>query len=427
MASEGLKLSDIYLESFIDFHFAYKEEKHTFYALKGGRGSAKSSHISIELILDLMANPVNAIVVRRYANTLEDSVFEQLLWAIDKLGVSHKWKIKKSPLKLVYVPRGNEIIFRGADDPGKIKSIKKSSFPIARLWVEELDEFKMEEDVSKVSNSIIREQLPKGHSYKMLFSYNPPKRKQSWINKKFSNSLAPEHYFIHHSDYKGNKFMSEEFLKEAEHHREINPARYRWEYLGEPIGSGVVPFANVEYTRISDEMVESFNNIKQGIDFGYAVDPVHFGRWHYDKTRRTLYAIAEIHEVKLSNRELARKIQKLRYDDYVIICDSAEPKSIDELREWGLKVRSAKKGPGSVEFGEKWLDDLERIVIDPKRTPNIAREFEMIDYEVDRFGEVKSKLTDKDNHSIDALRYALESDMPMKKHVASLNAKIIRG
>ena len=426
MKNDGLKLSDIYLESFVDFHFAYKGNDHTFFALKGGRGSAKSSHVSLELILDMMENPVNSLVVRRYANTLEDSVFEQLLWAVDKLGVGHKWKIRKSPLKLIYVPRGNEIIFRGADDPGKIKSIKKSKFPIARLWVEELDEFKMEEDVSKISNSIIREELPAGHSYKVIFSYNPPKRKQSWINKKFSTSLAPAHYFIHHSNYLGNKYMSGEFLKEAEHHKQATPMRYRWEYLGEPIGSGVVPFSNVEYTKLSDELVESFSNIRQGIDFGYAVDPVHFGRWHYDKTRRTLYAIGEIHATKLSNRELARKIMHLKYDDFPVTCDSAEPKSIAELREFGIKATPAKKGPGSVEFGEKWLDDLEHIIIDPTRTPHIAREFETIDYEVDRFGEVKSKLMDKDNHSIDALRYAMEGDMPTKKKVASLDSQIFR-
>ncbi|MFA3932514.1 terminase large subunit [Clostridioides difficile] len=136
-----------------------------------------------------------------------------------------------------------------------------------------------------------------------------------------------------------------------------------------------------------------------------------FVRLHYDKKKRVIYFIDEIFGVKMSIRELASKIKSKGYDDFSVICDSAEPRSIAELREYGIKALKAKKGPGSIEFGENWLDDLQAIVIDPNRTPNIAREFENIDYQTDKDGNVRAKLEDKDNHSIDATRYALELDM----------------
>jgi len=201
------------------------------------------------------------------------------------------------------------------------------------------------------------------------------------------------------------------FVEEAEEVKKKNPQKYEWEYLGKPIGSGIVPFDNLVFRRITDEEIKSFDNIRQGIDWGYGVDPFAFVRWHYDKTRRRIYAIDEIYGVKLSNREVAEMIKAKGYNDTLIIADSAEPKSIDELKQYGIRIRGAKKGPGSVEYGEKWLDDLEQIVIDLQRTPNIAREFESIDYKTDQDGNPLPKLEDINNHTIDATRYAFENDM----------------
>src|SRR5690606_16215004 len=135
-----------------------------------------------------------------------------------------------------------------------------------------------------------------------------------------------------------------------------------------------------------------------------------FVRWHYDKTRRVIYAIDEIYEVKLSNREAARRIIEKGYHNELIVADSAEPKSIAEMKDYGLWITGAQKGPGSVEYGEKWLDDLEAIVIDTKRTPHTTKEFEDADYEVDKDSNIKNKIAG-DNHAIDATRYAHEDDM----------------
>jgi PBSX family phage terminase large subunit len=209
-----------------------------------------------------------------------------------------------------------------------------------------------------------------------------------------------------------NPFISKAFIKEAESAKEKNQRRYEWEYLGKAIGSGVVPFDNLTFRTITDEEVKSFDNIRQGNDWGYGVDPVAFVRWHYDKTRRKIYALDEVYGVKISNRELGEKLKKKKYDSQLTIADSAEPKSVDELKmQLYCRFKGAKKGPGSVEYGEKWLDDLEEIVIDPVRTPNIAREFENIDYQTDADGNPRTRLDDKDNHTIDATRYAFEDDM----------------
>ena len=378
---------------------------------KGGRGSGKSVHIGVRIIKDMMKYPVTTLCVRKVGNTLAESVFEQLKEAIEMLGVSEYWHVVKSPLQLVYVPRGNKIIFRGADDPAKIKSLKVSKFPVAFLWIEELAEFKTEDEVSTIVNSVLRAELPDGLFYAFYYSYNPPKRKASWVNKKYDTQFIPSNTYVHHSTYLDNPHISQAFIDEAEGVKANRPQKYEWEYLGKAIGSGVVPFDNLVFRTITDEEIRGFDNIRQGVDWGYGVDPMSFGRWHYDKTRRRLYAIDELYGVKMSNREVAEWIKSKGYHTTMTIADSAEPKSIDEMKTYGIRIKGAVKGPGSVEYGEKWLDDLEEIIIDPARTPNTAREFENIDYQTDKDGNPKAKLEDRDNHTIDQCRYALENDM----------------
>ncbi|WP_286233329.1 PBSX family phage terminase large subunit [Romboutsia ilealis] len=408
------RISEIINKNFHEFWKTINSNKYLFHVLKGGRASAKSTHIAIWLVLALMKYPVTCLCIRKVGNTLTESVFEQLKESIDILNVGHVWKVQKSPLQLIYIPRGNKFIFRGADDPAKIKSIKMSKFPIAFVWFEELAEFKTEDEVSTIVNSVLRAELPPGLSYKVIYSYNPPKRKQSWVNKKFETQFIPDNTYIHHSTYLDNPHISKAFIEEANEVKKKNEFKYRWEYLGEPIGSGVVPFSNLEFRTITDEEIASFDNIRQGNDFGYATDPMAFVRLHYDKKKRIIYFIDEIYGVKMSIRELASRIKSKKYDDYPVICDSAEPRSIAELKEYGIQALKAKKGPGSIEFGENWLDDLEAIVIDNKRTPNVAKEYENIDYQTDKDGNIRPKLEDKDNHTIDATRYALENDMKNK-------------
>jgi phage terminase large subunit len=380
---------------------------------KGGRGSGKSSVIAHIIVQLLMRYPLNAVGIRKIDNTIELSIYEQMKWAISEQGVSHLFKINKTPMRITYIPRGNYMVFRGAQEPERIKSLKSANFPFAIAWIEELAEFKTEDEVTTITNSLLRGELGDGLFYKFFYSYNPPKRKQSWVNKKYETQFVADNTLVHHSTYLDNPFISKQFIEEAEAAKNRNELRYRWEYLGHAIGSGVVPFDNLEFREITNDEMKTFDNIRQGIDWGYGVDPFTFVRWHYDKTRKKIYALDEYYGVKISNREAAEWIKKKEYHDIKITCDSAEPKSIAEMKsEHHLpRVKGAKKGPGSVEYGEKWLDDLEEIVIDSKRTPNLAKEFENIDYQTDKDGNPKPKLEDKDNHTIDATRYAFEDDM----------------
>lgn len=426
-----IKLSDIVTDQFKPFWIVSKCKKHLRYVLKGGRGSGKSFHIPMRILLDMIEYPVSAIGIRKIQNTILKSVYANFKGAANVLGVRHLFRFVDSKLEITYRKRGNKIYFAGADDPEKIKSIKDADFPLAIMWIEELADFKNEDEVTTIENSILREELEGRFvsesnrkraypfDYSFYYSYNPPKRKQSWVNKKYESSFIDDNTYVHHSTYLENPHLSKKFIEEAENVKARKPMKYRWEYLGEAIGSGIVPFDNLEIEKgiISDEMAANFDNIRNGLDFGYATDPLAFVRWHYDKKKNGIYAVDEIYGVKISNRKLAQKIKAKGYQSEPISGDSAEPKSIDELKfEHGLpRVFGAEKGPDSVEYGEEWLDDLDFICIDPLRTPNIAREFENIDYQTDKNGNPLPRLADEDNHTIDATRYAFARDMVVLK------------
>ena len=413
----SIKMSELLAAKFYDVWRASKSKDILNVVCSGGRGSGKSSNVAHIITQLLMRYPVNAVGIRKIDNTLEQSIYEQMKWAISEQQVTHLFKFNKSPLRITYLPRGNYMVFRGAQYPERIKSLKDSRFPFAIAWVEELAEFRTEEEVTTITNSLLRGELDEGLQYKFFFTYNPPKRKQSWVNKKYGTQFVSGNTFVHHSTYLDNPFISKEFIKEAEETKKKNEMKYRWEYLGEAIGSGITPFNNLQFREITDEEVANFDNIRNANDFGYATDPNAFVRIHYDKKKNGIYIFDELYKHQLSNRKLAEWLKEKGYDNDVIFADSAEPKSIAELKnDFGIsKIKGVKKGPDSVEFGERWLDDLDFICIDPKRTPKTAFEFENIDYQTDRDGNPKPRLIDKDNHSIDAVRYAMSEDMRSNK------------
>ncbi|PEW69964.1 PBSX family phage terminase large subunit [Bacillus cereus] len=402
------------------------------YVLKGGRASGKSYFIPFRILMDIMEYPISWLVLRKVQNTVVRSVFEQLKEAMEILGIAHLFRCIPSRLVIEYKPRGNKIYFLGCEEPERIKSIKDAKFPIMGLWVEEIGEFRKEEEISIIEKSILRgefeiepehrPELP-NYEYTFFYSYNPPKRRAHWLNKKYNSSFIPDNTHVNHSTYRDNKHLTKAFYEEAKIEEKMNPLKYRWEYLGEAIGSGVVPFDNVVSAEITDEQIGQFDNIRQGIDFGYATDPLAFGRMHFDKKKNTLYIFDELYGVQISNRKLAEWIKKKGYQDIEITCDSAEPKSIAELKnEHDIrKVKGAKKGPDSVEYGTEWLGDLYAIVIDPKRCPNTLSEFENADWETDKDGNPRPRLQDKDNHTIDMVRYAMEKDMKKQGKVRSMS------
>ena len=248
-----------------------------------------------------------------------------------------------------------------------------------------------------------------------IYSYNPPKSGRSWVNQEVK--IPKPGRRVHHSDYRDvpPEWLGQSFIVEAEHLKKTNEVAYRHEYLGEEVGTGLEVFNNVTLEKITDEQIAEFDRIRQGVDFGYAVDPLCFERVHYDKTRRRLWLIDEVSGIGLFNREYYDKMVARGYEKEMTIGDSAEPKSIDELKSYGQRIKGAVKGPGSVEFGIKFLQDLEQIIIDPERCPRAAKEFINYALEMDRAGEVRSRFPDRDNHTLDAIRYALSEDMVERK------------
>lgn len=403
-----IELKDIIAPSFYGIHNDIKKQKHTYYWLKGGRGSTKSSFVSIEIILGMMKDSnANCVALRKVGLNLKDSVYEQLEWAIKMLGVEQHWLSKLSPLELVYIPTGQRIIFRGADKPKKIKSTKFKSGYCKYIWYEEVDEFNGMEEIRTINQSLMRG----GESFCVFYSYNPPKSQRNWVNTEVL--LPQETRVVHHSTYLTvpKKWLGEQFFLDAEHLEKTKHDNYRHEYLGEVTGTGGAVFTNLVIRPIVDEEIERFDNISRGLDWGYASDPFHYTVNHYDSTRRRLYIFYEIQLKSLSNRKAAEMIKAENKNNGLITCDSAEPKSIAEISDYGLRVIGARKGPDSVEYGIKWLQDLEEIIIDPVRCPQTAKEFNEYELESDGNDGFKAKFPDKNNHSIDAVRYSRESDM----------------
>jgi PBSX family phage terminase large subunit len=406
-----VKLTDIIAPSFFDLHKAIKNNEYTHYLCKGGRGSTKSSELSVEIILGMMKDPnANAVVLRKVEKYIKDSVFEQLCWAISILKVDEYWDIKYSPITLTYRPTRQKILFRGADKPKKIKSTKFKKGYCKYIWYEEVDEFNGMEEIRMINQSLMRG----GEKFNVFYSYNPPQSQNNWINTEALQDRPDR--LVHHSTYLSvpRHWLGEQFFVEAEHLKKTKPEKYAHEYLGEVTGTGGEVFKNITIKAITVEEIKTFDNIRRGIDWGYAVDPFSYGVMHYDKTRKKLYIFYEVYKVGLSNLKASEEIKKENKDNKMITCDSAEPKSIDELRSYGMKVKGAKKGPDSIEYGIKFLQDLEEIIIDDKRCPNTAREFLQYELEKDGNGNFKAKYPDKDNHTIDMCRYALEDDMKTK-------------
>jgi len=400
-----IELLDLIAPSFHDVHKAIKNGEVEEVLLKGGRGSTKSSLVSLEIPLILMKDPqAHAYITRRYDSQLRDTVLPQIEWALRKLGVYDQWEIGTRPMQATNKRTKQKILFRGADNPEKGKSINPGFGYIKAFWAEELDQFGGMGEIRTILQSIFRGENAKGQV--AFFTYNPPKSNRSWVN---SEARMPrERRLVHHSTYLSvpKEWLGERFIAEAEHLRNVNPDAYRHEYLGEEIGTGLEVFSNVELRAMDDGEVAALDEVRQGLDWGYAVDPVCMVRTAYDRKRKTLYIVGEVSGVGIGNRVL-NNLVPAEWKAHLTTADSAEPKSIDEMRlEYGWSIRGASKGPGSVEFGVKWLQEHEKIVIDPTRCPLAAKEFINYALEVDRSGNVVSKFPDKDNHCLDAVRYA---------------------
>lgn len=388
------------------------EHKHVHYTFPGGRGSTKSSFVGVAIPLIIVNNPlVHAACFRKVGNTIQNSIRAQIEWGIYKLGLDDLFLIPKSYSNpIIFKPTGQCIYFLGLDKPEKIKSIKPKFGYIGVTWFEELDQFAGENELRTVTQSTMRG----GDKYWDFRTFNPPISKNNWANMYAEKaSRTPRRTLVVRNTYLDvpRNWLGEEFIEEAEELKEINPRAYEHEYMGVATGTGGDVFENACELDMSS-MIDSFDHIYNGIDWGFARDPFRFVRMHFDAKKLDLYIFDEFTSYKTRNEDNFRRLYEEEHKittAELVTADSAEEKSVADFRAYGAFIRPAKKGPDSIRYGIKWLQGLRHIYIDKQRCPETFYEFVNYEYERDRDGNFISAYPDADNHSIDAVRYALEN------------------
>ena len=393
-------------EKFMPVYRDIHEEGHSEYLLYGGRGSTKSSFVSLVIIELLINNPeFHGVICRKVKDTLRDSVYAQICWAITTLGLDESFDCRTSPLEIEYRPTGQKLYFRGADKPAKIKSIKPKFGYIGLLWFEELDQFAGTEEIRSIEQSVLRG----GDRCFVFKTFNPPRTVSSWVNR--YATVDNPHCMMHKSTYLDvpPAWLGKKFIDDAQMLKITNYRAYEHEYLGVPTGNGGNVFENVELREITDEEIARMDKICYGIDWGWYPDPLRVHAVYL--SGRRLYIIDEISGNRITNDSLCTYLSEhgIEKTDKIVADSGGEgPKTIADFRARGYYMRPARKGKGSVEHSMKWLSSLDKIIIDPKRCPNAAREFSEYEFEQAEDGSFISGYPDRDNHSIDAVRYATE-------------------
>lgn len=402
------RVTELIAPKFLPVHADIKTRGHLEYWLEGGRGSTKSSFVATEIVLGLLRDPAaSAVVYRKVKNTLRGSVFEEMQKVIGRMGLEGYFSYSVSPLTITYKPTGQKVIFLGADDPAKSKSISISRGYFGFLWFEELAEFGGMEDVRTIIASVIRGE---GTDKSIVFySYNPPRSARNWVNAE--ERKRPIGRLTHKSTYLDvpKSWLGERFLTVAEQLKESDRRAYEQMYLGVVTGTDSEVFGNLTIRQIPDEEIGTFGETYAGLDFGWYPDPLHFVRCAYQPSRKRLWIFDEYRTVKTTNFDAWEHLRREHglTGGEEVIADSAENKSIADMRSYGMQCIGATKGRGSVRAGVRWLQELTEIIIDPVRCPAAAKEFSEYEYEKDKDGSPVDALPDKDNHSIDAVRYAM--------------------
>ena len=411
------------------------KHEYTHWIFPGGRGSTKSSFVGgIVIPLLIMANPdIHACCFRKVGNTIQKSIFSQVVWGIYKLGVESLFKIPKTySTPIVYLPTGQQIIFMGMDDPQKVKSIKLPFGYIGITWWEELDQYAGERQIRTVLQSTMRG----GDRFWNFQTFNPPISKNNWANEytedaelhRQNDTLVVRNTYL---DVPYD-WLGPQFIEEAEMLKNLNPRAYEHEYLGIAIGTGGDVFPNVaeldmnkanEVTNSEGQILyytvprDSFDTTYNGLDWGFAIDPAAYNKVYYDRRHHDIYIYDELHTHQKRNKELFDMLyveQKKLKTSELLTCDSAEPKSIADFKSFGAFARGVDKGPDSVRYSIRWMQGLNHIYIDKYACPETWKEFTTYEYEQDRDGNFVSSFPDMNNHHIDATRYALGDEWKRK-------------
>ena len=397
---ELIKLPEVIGKGYKAFwHF-----KGRYRVVKGSRASKKSKTTALWYIWNMMKyKDANLLVVRKTFRTLKDSCYKELKWAVKRLKVEHLWDFTLSPLEAVYKPTGQRIYFRGLDDPLKVTSIAVDVGCLCWMWIEEAYEIMKEDDFNILDESI-RGECPEGLFKQITLTFNPWNERH-WIKKRFFDAEPDEDILAITTNYLCNEWLDEADLKVFETMRKNNPRRYAVAGLG---GWGIVDGLVYENWREEAFTLDAIKNCKSafGLDFGYTNDPSAFFVGFVDLDNKKLYVWDEFYEKGMSNKRIAETVADMGYKKESITADSAEPKSIDELKSLGLRVKGAEKGKDSISNGIQWIQDLE-IIIHP-RCVNFLTEISNYTWDKDKFNNKLNRPIDDFNHLMDAMRYALE-------------------
>lgn len=414
----SLKTNNIYLPDIVGKGYkTFWNFKGRYRVVKGSRASKKSTTTAMNLIYRIMKYPKsNALVVRKTYRTLQDSCYAQLRWACDRLGVKEYFDFKLSPLEIIYKPTGQKILFRGLDDPLKVTSVTVDVGYLCFLWIEEAYEIMSESDFDMLDESI-RGEVPKELFKQITLTLNPWNERH-WIKNRFFDREDRDTLAIT-TNYLCNEWLDESDRNVFERMKVNNPRRFQVAGLGNwGIAEGLVYENFIEKSFTLDD-VKDFVTVA-GLDFGYTNDPTAFFIGFLDDKNKILYVWDEIYKKGLSNRKIYEEIKRQGYAKESITGDSAEPKSIDELYDYGLRIKGATKGRDSIMNGIQWIQDL-KIIIHPRCT-NFITEISNYTWDKDRFGKTLNAPVDDFNHLMDAMRYGLE-DHILNKHAVVRNKR----
>lgn len=379
--------------------------KKRYRVVKGSRGSKKSTTTAIWIIYNMMKYPLaNTLVIRKVFNTHKDSTWTQLKWAANKLCVSHLWNFSKSPLEATYIPTGQKILFRGLDDPMSITSITVENGYLCWCWFEEAYQIMNEDDFNKVDMSL-RGEVPEGYFKQITLTFNPWSEKH-WLKKRFFDSPDDNTLAIT-TTYKCNEWLGKDDIALFEAMQRNNPRRYNIEGLGQwGIAEGLV-YENFIEQDFNYRDIAKRPNVKSafGLDFGYTVDPTAFIAILLDDTAKEIYIFDEHYQKAMTNQDIAKMLQYKGYAKEVIMADSAEPKSIQEIKIAGVpRITAAAKGKDSILNGIQFIQNY-KIIVHPKCENTLI---ELNNYVWDsKQGETINKPIDSFNHLMDAFRYSI--------------------
>ena len=380
--------------------------KGRYRVVKGSRASKKSKTTALWYIYNMMKYPdANTLVVRKTFRTLKDSCFTDLMWAAKRLNVSRYWKFTESPLEAEYIPTGQKIYFRGLDDPLKITSITVAVGCLCWMWLEEAYEITKESDFDTLDETI-RGEVPEGLFKQVTITFNPWNEK-IWLKKRFFDNVDPDVLAIT-TNYTCNEWLDAADKRLFDRMKVNNPRRYKVAGLGEwGISEGLVyeNWTEQEFT-LADVQQRYHLESGFGLDFGYTNDPTALWVGFIDRDARKIFVWDELYKKGLTNRAIADEVQRMGYLKERITGDSAEPKSIDELKGFGLRITGAAKGKDSINSGIQFIQDFE-IIIHP-RCVNFLTEISNYTWDKDKFGNALNRPIDDFNHLMDAMRYGLE-------------------